>query len=828
MNELLKDFVWPSKLINAPSTAIEYVDNIYNNHHEIWKVVKDMEDHLDGKRPTPPEELKKRGRLWANNWNYGKGRSKLEKTTTENVDTVLNAISMMAVNFKKLSKSQLEDPDLAWSQNPEIRDAVAMGIESSLVHSVDNDPRLIGFFNTIEYNTTAWGWCGIVKDQRDWVGSPQHIRTIGFPRKAKPQEIVSFCIFDTYDADYVWRKWHSIAKSDNLSVSRYPDGGAEYHQHSSGWILEGLEEVLYWSFNGKCLDGDKANTVFEKFDQVVPDFVRNPQAVVGQTDAVQIATIFNFEQEGNTITKTIVAYGNGWKGESDGTYYKRVLGQRQLGANSTEYSPRQFLYQDTIKATSISEVIDFVYDSGFTTNSYIQDMRGLARLCVEDSMRFNRKKNSIENKALFSGAPFLRKTQIGTGDQGPKLMPSQGFVILGDGYDLIEKQPNFDLNSQIASINLDEQHYDRETQHYDPNLSGRLSSRPVTAEIDAKSAEVRRIEGSKISIKLKCYASVIMSMLKSIKERSKYSGTIKFEGTGETSYKTLRSLMMDALEPYGIDTDAKLVKALDLIENIALEPVNTDINAITEQLSMATTPYRRLKLNRMLAMARGFSRKDINILHPLANRPDSLDKTKMAAMENIMFKWTEEVVFSPNDDHLGDLDIHMPKIFSLMESLQAGGGDPVEIYNWIARLVQHSGMHIDALLKMPYILDEIKEKYLSSYKDIMLAQVGIRKMVEQYASQLAQQQDQMAQAQQQGEQVDPKVSAKIQMDWAKLESRENIAAARSKFREDEKLKDNELRRRIKEEDHQEKIRRQNEMANTKKNIEMMKSQTSLL
>jgi hypothetical protein len=230
----------------------------------------------------------------------------------------------------------------------------------------------------------------------------------------------------------------------------------------------------------------------------------------------------------------------------------------------------------------------------------------------------------------------------------------------------------------------------------------------------------------------------------------------------------------------------------------------------------------------MLALARGFSRRDINTLHPLQPKTDSLDKTKMAAVENILFRTSEEVVFSPNDDHLGDLDIHLPKVYALMEMIQAGGIDPAEGYNWLARIMQHSGMHLDALLKTPYILDQIKEKYLKTYKDLMVAQVGIKTMVEEYAKQLAKQQEQQAAAQQQGQQMDPKDQAKIEMEWAKLQNKEEIAALRSQFRADEKAKDNELKRKQKEEDHQDKLRRTNEMQEMKKQIELMKASVSLI
>jgi hypothetical protein len=823
---ILKDFTWSDTLINGPSTAIEYVDNIYQHHREMWDTIKAMEDHIDGKRPIPQEELKKAGRLWANNWNYGKARSKLEKTTAENVDTVLNSISMMNLEFKKPKDKELEDPDFAWLSNDEIKDSVSIVLEGGLIEAIDTEKRIIAFLNSVEYNTNTWGWCAIVNDpNRDWLGCPQHIRSIGFPKKTKPDEVTSFCIFDTIEADYIWRKWHDI-KGDNLSVSYYGDG-QPYHKHSSDWVLEGLEEAIYFNFNGECLSGDKNNNVLHRFEEILPDFVARTSWTVNNTSSVHIATIYNVEKEGKQLTKTVIAYGNGWKGEVVNGTVKRTLSGHGQNAGD-ERSPSHFLFQQTINVDGINEVLDLVFESGFTTNGYIHEMRGLARACVEDSLRFNRKKNSIENKALFSGAPFLKKNSIGTGDAGPKLLPSQGFVILGDGYDLVEKQPNFDLSSQLISINADEEHYLRETQHFDPSLSGRVSSRPVTAEIDAMSAEVKRIEGSKISIKLKCYSEVLTGIIKNLAFKLEYESAVKYEHGVQKSFDRLIDMMLEGLSLYNITTKQQLLKVLKMVDYVRLEPVNTDATAIGEQLSMATTPYRRLKLNRMLALARGFSRRDINTLHPLQPKTDSLDKTKMAAVENILFRTSEEVVFSPNDDHLGDLDIHLPKVYALMEMIQAGGIDPAEGYNWLARIMQHSGMHLDALLKTPYILDQIKEKYLKTYKDLMVAQVGIKTMVEEYAKQLAKQQEQQAAAQQQGQQMDPKDQAKIEMEWAKLQNKEEIAALRSQFRADEKAKDNELRRKQKEEDHQDKLRRTNEMQEMKKQIELMKASVSLI
>lgn len=823
ISDKLKEFKWPDRLINSATAAKTYVDQINESHKRHWDITKMMEHHIDGQRPVDPAKMKQ-GRSWQNNWNYGKARAKLEKLTTANIDTALNAIAMCSVRFRELTKAESEDPDHAWFHSPELRDVVSENVEMGLNQLIEEETRILSWFNAVEYSATAWGYCPIIKDKRiDWLGRPVHIRTIGFPGKTKPEDVRSFVIFDTISAETLWRTWHDHLKNEsNFQVNQDPQGQV-YRESPSGWIKEGVEEALYHSYNGKVKDKD--NVLISSFEEIVPEFVNDCSMTMLNTDKIRIATIYQLELDGKSYTKSIIAYGNGWKQEAHGN--RRYSKKSSVEYNSHNYyDPKFFLFQQEEPIESVSEILSIVLDTGFTTNTYIQDIRGLARWAVEDSIRYNRKKNMIEDKLAVAGSPFIRKNASGNGDEGPRIAPAQGFNVISEGFDFVPDQPVFNTQNHLYSLQMDEQDYKRETEHYDPNVSGRLSSRPVTEEVRTKRAEVERIEGSKLNIKLKSYADVFLGMIQGLAYHLESPPDSALSSEAKRGFKMFKERLIHDLKAFNIDDDRKLAKVLKLVDKIVMDPVITNAEAIIEQLNQATTPYVRRRLQRMLALARGFSRKEINLMYPLNREHERYTQAQIAAVENHMLRDTVEVVWQESDDHLGHLDFHFSKAFALIEQIMAAESDPVPIYNHLARITEHSVKHVEHLYQMPYLNEGVVVKYADAFKQLMQGQAEVRAQVEAYAKQVQEQAQQQAE-QEQGQQMDPQTQAKIQMAWEKLRNDEEIKRARSEFRAEEIRKDNEFRRQLKREDHEEKKQRQAEMAQLKRELELLKTNTNL-
>lgn len=815
---------FPEKFISGASVAKDYVDGIKLSYDKYWNMIRQMEDHIEGKKPKDPEKLKAGGKLWANNWNYGKARAKIEKSVAENIDTVLNSIMFMTIGFRDLKDKEKEDEDYAWAQVDEIRQIIAHLFEGAFNETIDRESRLLAFLNTVEYNATTWGYGPVTNDPLcDWMGKPHHVRSIAFDTKAKIDNIQSYVTFDTIDAKALWKEWTKYKNSPN-NFSETDSDSNEYTKSVSGWIIDGLEESLFYSYNGKFNDKGKANMVLNSFQEVLPSFIKNPSGTIINTTDLAIAKIYTFEMDENKLTKTYVAYGNGWKGEFNGGSVTRYDSSHPRYNSMSMQNPKYMLYQFTEKVKSPDDFINIVVDSGFSTDGYIHQLRGLGRYAVEDSIRFNRKKNNIEDKLLFSGSPVIRKSSQAKGDIGPKLIPSQGFSILGDGYDYVPDQKSFDLNNHITSISLDENDYRRETEHHNPAVSGKLSSRPVSSEVQVITNEVNRIEGSKINIKLRGYSKIILGIVKllgfHVTSPSK-SSLIKEAKPGLEFFK---ERCFKYMKEFGIDTDEKLSKAIAIIDTVNLDRAIGDPQAIIEQLQQAETPWKKLRLNRMLMLARGFSRNEVNNLYPVVEVPRSLSHESLAALENALFATTAEIVFSPEQNHISHLNIHFPKIFGLFEQIMASQDDPVPTFNWLNRLVEHAGFHIDSILKAPYITEAIKQKWLTTYKESLTGIQSLKPQIEAMVKQIQEQQQQAAEAQaQQGGGIDPQVQAKIENDRIKLANDQAIKQQRSDFRAEEMAKNNDMRRKQSEENHADKKRRAEEMAELKKSVKLMET-----
>lgn len=823
----LSEIVIPEVYISDANVAKAYIDGINESHESFWHIIELMEQHIEGKKPKDPRKLRDQGKSWVNNWNYGKARAKIEKTVAENIDTVLNSLFLMSVSFKELSEEDKKDAVLGVLDNDEYADFVANVIESTFNDTLDREMRLIAFLNILEYNATTWGWSVATKDYKtDWMGEAHHIRAIGFEDKSKPDNILGYATFDEIDGKELWRTWSEFKNSKNLTSHTDTDGNS-YKKSPSGWIIEGLEEALYHAYDGKFNHEGKPENVLANFESIIPDYIANPSYMMQNTDSIEIAKIYKFEFDKKKFTVTYVAYNNSWKNHKQhGSMYRYKEGHPEF-TKMDAHDPTYLLFQRTEEIDCQDDALTIIQDSGFTPNGYIQEMRGIAKYAVEDSIRFNRKKNSIEDKLILSGSPHIRKDSSGRGDTGPQFQPSQGYTVVGDGYSFLPDQPRFDLNNHMLSINMDEGHYNREIQHFDPQVSGRLSSRPVTKEVEVLSQEVSVTKGSKIEIKLRCYSKLVLGMLKGMSFHMGKTNASALTNDAESGFNFFKDQCLRHLAQVGIDNEDKLKKVMEMIDDVSIEASMSNPEAIIEQLNQTENPYVRARLNRMLAINRGFSRKEIKLMHPMIYKPKSLTEERIAAFENNILKDTAEVVFSASDNHPSHLNMHFSKVFGVFEEMAVSNVDPVPLFNWANRITEHIGFHVDALLKTQYISEQIKTKYLNGYKQLLVAIKDAQAQVNELVNKIKQQQEAQAQAQQSGGEVDPKVMADIQNERIKLQNREQIAAIRSEFRAKEKQKDAEFRRKLQEESHQDQMRRKRELAELQEEINILKASTKL-
>lgn len=828
----ISDFDWPEKYVTDAGVATSIVDGISESHSEYWKMIEKTEDHINGKKPKDPAKLKDQAMSWTNNWNYGKARAKIERGVSENVKGVNDALSMATVSFRAYNdEKDKEDAEMQFLQSQEMRGIISTKIASTFIETLDRETRLTGFLNKVEYNSYAFGWSAVTKDRnRDWMGTAHHVRDIGFKGKTKPDEIKMFSIFDNMDGDELWRLWKTYKKAQFLKREEDTDGNVYHIPHTGGWVLEGIEEALFYAYNGQFIkngkDGSKPNVHFTSFQNILPEFVKKPSLVIENTEKVSISRIYNFELDGS-FTVSYVAYGNNWSYGKNGCRATCCTGGSNKDSNSTGMSPKFLLYQKSFGKLSQDEAIIIIQDSGFSVDGNIQDMRGVAKYAIEDSIRYNRKKNSIEDKLLFSGSAYFRQ---GTAQDGEtmRITPSQGFVLVNEGFVMIEKQPDFNLQNHIMSLQMDERDHERDTIQYDPKIGSRLTSRPNKDEVRIKEQEVRKISGSKSDIKIRCYRKLFGNMLSSITYAIK-NGTKHMDKAAQMGVTYFKDELMEELKDLlNIKSEKQLLNVLNSINDFSLEPVLMDTQAIKEMMALSETPYAKRRLQRMLFLASGLPRKELNRLFPvITDDMRTFGDERVAAIENDMFWTTREIVYTDRDDPITHLSIHFNKVATVFDQVKGGAIDPMKGFNYIASMLEHCLFHIDKVAKNPYY-SKYYDQYKAIYDRFTKALNSLKGEVEKMAKQIQKQQsEQQGQGGQQQQQIDPQVQAKIEMDWYKTKAGIEISKIRSDFRAKEKEKDADFKRSIQAQNNEFKMGLQREQAELAKETQLIQESVKL-
>lgn len=488
-------------------------------------------------------------------------------------------------------------------------------------------------------------------------------------------------------------------------------------------------------------------------------------------------------------------------------------------------SPKFLLYQKNFGKLTQDEAIVIVQDSGFTVDGNIQDMRGVAKFAIEDGIRHNRKKNSVEDKLLITGSPYFRQNS-GQDGEVMRITPSQGFVIVNEGFVPMEKSPDFNLQNHIMSLQMDENEYERETIHYDPKIGSRLTSRPNKDEVRIKESEIRQIAGSKSDIKLRSYRKLFRQMLDSIIYAISNGVSASLDADAKEGVEYFKEELMAELGPLlNIKSENQLVNVLKAISDFSLEPVLLDIQAIKEMMVLSETPYAKRRLQRMLCIANGLPRKELNRMFPvITDDMRNFGDERVAAIENDMFWTTREVTYLDRDEPVIHLKIHFNKIANVFDQVRNVSIDPLKGYNYISWNLEHCLFHLDKLNKNPYY-----NKYFDQFKQIYdgftKALNSLKGEIQKYAKQLQQAQ---AQGQQNTQvQLDPETRAKIEMDWYKTKAGIELNKIRSDTRAKEKAKDADFRRQLQLDDHQFKMKLKEDEANLKKESQLIQESIRL-
>jgi len=710
------------------SVASKIVDQAVLSHDKYWKLIQACQEHLGGKKPVPPDELKKKGLGWTWNFNYNKGRAKIEKKSSENIAKVAAALSMGYVTFRNSEPEDEKNNVLSFLLDDNKRSIVASSIGHALYDTLSKESRLSSWLNEIEYPAYAFGYSSMIYDLYDWLPEPIHPLNIAFKPKSKPDNIQQWIIFDVIDAQELYEKWVD-AKNESISGDQIA---------SSGWSLKGLEDLLIKAFKGKLKDGK----VPAEWGEVIPEFQENASYFIGNTDSISIAKIFHKELN-KTITEVYIPWSNTWQIAKPGMPVTTVTGNN-------------IIFKKNHGAYVQNEYINLIRDSGFTAEGVsIQDLRGIATYAVEDSIRYNRLRNGIGNKMQFVGSPMFEQSHSQAGEKF-KVTVSQGFILLPASHNLVEKQPAFDISSHVAVLKFEEGEYTRDTQQYDASIQDRLSNRPNKSEVEQVGAEVAQTEGAKNNIKFRDYATLFLTVLKRLPKVQ-----CKETDPGYEGLKRFYSILKKNLS-WLIKEDKDVNDILECIDSYVLSPVSQNVETIMIASQMAETPFARNRLKRMLLTAKGLPIEEVNITAPLiTDKFANMQDNRVAAFENDMFFTTNEVVVSGTDDHIVHLDSHFSKCARVIKGAQQQALSPIDAFKYLENNLGHCITHIDLLGGNP-MYNKLAIEYSNQYKDIARAKDELQKVAEQMMKQQQQQQQQI--------QLDPETEADIAMKNAKVTS----------------------------------------------------------
>ncbi len=722
--------------INSEAVARRIVDTAVLTYADSWELIDRSQRHIEGESPVPYDELRKRGLSWASNDNMMKARAQIEKGSMQNVNKVSEALMLGYATFRdydeKIDKGEVTE----FLKDEGIRGVCAAAIGYAFSNMLMKEHRLASFLQDVEYPSYAFGYCPLIFEDNDWIPAVVHPRDIAFRPKSKINQIKTFVVFQNVDAIDLYKRW---VQAQNDATEIEESNGKKRVMASSGWNLKALEEVLYHAFSGK-INKEGMDHIPEDWGQIHATYIENASYVIENTEDVMIAKIYHVELDGS-MTLTYIPYP-GDRNPKGNWRNKKSLNASTNAASSVDC----ILYSKNFKHYKQASKLILIRDSGFTENSYIENYRGIAKYAVKDSIRYNRVYNNMQNKLMFSGAPFFEKSNTAIGESF-KLGVGAGYIIAPTNYPLAPRQPSFDINSDMTALRFAEGEYNRDTEQFNADLKGRLSSRPSKQEVQSQAAEVQDLNNAKNIIKFRDYSLLFHEVLKKLQDITPKSSSVEFEGYDRFYKECLKSLKAYA------KTKEDIKKILKAIDSFSLQPIVSDETTLTIAIQMSETPFARNRFKRMLLLKKGMPIEEINFAVPLiVDKYSHFDDERFAIIENDMFWNTNEAIVQGKDDQVIHCEVHIAKGERTAQAAQQGQLTPDVAFKYLSNLLAHVMQHLDLIGRDPILAKKL-EDYIPRFKKLQEARTQMQLAAQKIM-------DAQAKASQQT-QIDPETQSKI-------------------------------------------------------------------
>lgn len=731
-HQLLADF--DSDYFTDWRVVWQYVDSAEQAHNLQWRVVSAIEEHLDGKKPMDQKVLDQMGMSWAFNYTYYQATGQIEGAVSEFVSKINNAVSLGYPEFRNSNEDDVKDEVLAFLADPNLRGVVSMVIGCAFAEAMDREGGLSTFLNKTEYLSYTFGYCPVAFVTGDWKGIPIHIKHIASRPGAEIEDLSEWVVFKVEQAKWLMRNYIRVR---NLDISRRENG----MELRSNWDLRAMEKVLAKLYKGKIEDAENGRErTAETWEDVYPTYQDSPSWFLSNCSDVKIAKVF-YQEADDSITELYIPWGEDWC----------KPGNKQINQAASQ-TPLILFKKKHRNGTIPRDLLDFIRDSGFTTSGEISKMRGVGRMAVENSTRYNRMRNTVHNKSLFAGAPWFETNQT-QGKEKFKVTFSQGFVMMPEGSNFVEKQPTFQIAEHIGLLGFEEREFNSNTKQFTARATDGLSSRPTSDEVRLAQQEAGRSRMAKDTVKINDYSRIFGQFIKRM-------GTMEFSKSNPSNraHRLFFDLILRQL-PDQVKTDEDVRKILKCVDSYCISMVLGDVQALTLALNMSETPFGRNRARRMMLIASGMPRREVDLQVPIfVDKYRSFQDDRIAAIENDMFWTTNEVIFQETDDDIIHLQSHDKKMKQVFDGARKGSLDIVAAYKYTLNLFSHMNLHVESMVSDPTLENKSKE-WIAILKEN-------KRTIDQMAFNADKAMKEREEAQMAQSQISPKDAAKIRSEQA--------------------------------------------------------------
>lgn len=683
--------------IDCSRDASLMIQNAIGAHVSQWEKINNTVEYLmEYKRPVDEHLLLEEKMGWRNNWNYGRGRMFVEQGVTSNVMDMVKTLAMMEVSFNQFDEEKHKNKIYQFIQNERFRFIFGNAISEIFADILEEDVRFHDFLTRIEYSSYLFGYSPVIRDKFTYLGKPVFLTDIAFEDRTEIYQILNWVVFDNIKGEQLLQKVDKINKLKLKANPYTPDDDEVFHVYENGWVKEGIEELFCRILerndeikehvtNGELTIGeigeDKQLKITQWEDVETIRQFKGSMWMSINVNNIPIAKIFSTDEKGN-ITETHIVCNKSIVSVED---------QKcpEFSAECNKY----ILFIKNQKKIPYTDLINLIKEFAISSTGYIQDIRGVSKQIVEEAVRYDTKRNNIEDKLIVQGSLILSKSEE---LDNPAVKVLGAYTFLPPGVNMAPGQIKVDLNDHIQSINQDDQDFKERVFHYNPQLQ--LSNRPTKDEVQLRGNQHSFQRNAKIPSKLRDYAVLFKNILNDLFFED-------FENPIDSRMKEeFENRLINALSEFSI-TKKDLDKIIKEISCITLHPVNGDLQSIQTAMPFAQNSDGRMRLIRSYLLALGFSRRDVNMFVEVA---DFGYQIQQAALENAAFYNTSEVVFDQSQDHIGHVTTHFAKFDRIIRGVQAGE-DIVRGFNYLTNGLTNTEKHVNAIASSFFFKNRAKE-----------------------------------------------------------------------------------------------------------------------